>query len=639
MTGFSSWDAQRRELLLDKDKTPTVSAVSRLENKYSDILERAAGRRRHEEDRDKTLEPDDYGGLLRSATSHQLAKAKLSSSSFNAADRKERTPYRTRAQRQRYMADSTDSGYLTSGNRLLDENYPVDYGHNRYQPHDYHDALRAGGATGYSTGRYGRRAGVEDTALTSGRLSRAYERTKTELPATDASDGGHAEDHVLNWRSRFANRRREQPAPPPELTAEDHEILADDRSSEDNAAILMLLREDNQFLEAKKFEERMRRRRELKERVKRMEEAAAEAKKTEAAAAAAAEAEAMEQQAANEAAAIAATAAGAAAAAAAPHAEEAPKKKSRSKKVTNDDSDASSSSTSEASSDEVDSEPNRTTGVQLTNTADTSQKTKSTTDKANTPTNSINGTSIPPITTTATTTATTNSNNNTNSSNIPSALSNLSLHDTAATATASGSGSSANKKSHFLLHSDRNNNDLSKYRPSNLLHSSSSGALAFGGIGARLAAADTRRQQQQQQLRYQGASSRTAAVLSEFERYKPSSGSSYLHDNYGISSRRSNAVGSSLYPHRQQLDPYQQQQQHQQQSSALSSSSSHYLQQHDHYLLSKSATSSALFHRSRIPKTLSTFVSHSMHYSMQLELLAMRARNSPNQPEHTLQYC
>lgn len=201
LTGFSSWDAQRRDLHLDRDKTPTLSAVSRLENKYSDILERtAAGRRRHEEDRDKTLEPDDYGGyssgLLRSATSHQLAgKGKLSSSSFNAADRKERTPYRMRTQRQRYMADSSDSGYLTSGNRLLDENYPVDYGHSRYhQPQDYHEALRAGGATGHSTGRYGRRGGEEDTALTSGRLSRAY-GPKNELPA---SDGINADD----WSSR-----------------------------------------------------------------------------------------------------------------------------------------------------------------------------------------------------------------------------------------------------------------------------------------------------------------------------------------------------------------------------------------------------------------------------------------------------
>ncbi|XP_033244489.1 serine/threonine-protein kinase prpf4B isoform X7 [Drosophila miranda] len=359
----------RRDLLLDKDKTPTTagtltgtvvgagkqSAISRLENKYSDILERAAGRRRHEEDRDKTLEPDDYGassGLARSATAHQLAKSKLSSSSFNAADRKERTPYRTRAQRQRaggYMADSNDSGYLTSGNRLLDENYPVDYS-SRY---DYHDALRLGGATGYPSSRYGRRGGGEEdpsaaAAPFGGRTSRAYGRNKTNenLLAAEIMESGRQaaaasmEDRPLNSRNRFAHRRREQP--PPELTAEEREILADDRSSEDNAAILSLLREDNQFLEAKKFEERMRKRRELRERVKREEEAAAEAKKTEAAAA-------LEQEAiakAKEAAAIAATAAKAAAAAAAleaPKEEAGPKKKSRSKKtakpVIQDDAD------------------------------------------------------------------------------------------------------------------------------------------------------------------------------------------------------------------------------------------------------------------------------------------------------------
>ncbi|KAL7726890.1 hypothetical protein ACLKA6_000902 [Drosophila palustris] len=532
----------RRDFLLDKDKTPTtataatstVSAVSRLENKYSDILERAAGRRRHEEDRDKTLEPDDYGGLLRSATSHHLAnKSKLSSGSFNAADRsaKERTPYRSRAQRQRFMADSTDSGYLTSGNRLLDDSYPLDYG-NRYQSNDhYHDALRAGGATGYPTSRYGRRAGNEDTALNASRLSRAYGRNRTDLlnadPSTNSED--HSENHSENFRNRFGNRRREQP-PPPELTAEDREILADDRSSEDNAAILLLLREDNQFIEAKKFEERMRKRRELKERVRQLEELAeAEAKKkTEAAEKAAAKAAAVAEKAAEMEAIEAATATVAASNGDAT--KEEPKKKTRTKKVTND------SNVDDKDNDDDDD-------------------------------------------------------------------------DDDATSTADSSSSSSNK-SRFLLNTDRNNNnnnDLSKYRPSNLLHSSSSGALAFGGIGARLAATDLRRQQQQQQqhqhqqqlLRYQGATSRTAAVLSEFDRYKPAGGSSYLHDSYASSgnNRRSNALSSSLYQQQQQ---HQQQQQQQQQH--------HYLQQqHDHYLLSKSATSAALFHRSRIPKTLSTF--------------------------------
>lgn len=559
-------DAQRRELLgLDRDKTPTLSAVSRLENKYSNILERtAAGRRRHEEDRDKTLEPDDYGagpsGLLRSATTHQMAKAKLSSSSFNAADRKERTPYRTRAQRQRYIADSNDSGYLTSANRLVDESYPLNYS-NRY-PTDYHDALRAGGATGYPTSRYGRRGTNEETL----RTSRACGHTKPELLASDFNND-------LTRSSRYANRHRE-PAPPKELTAEEREILADDRSSEDNAAILLLLREDNQFLEAKKFEERMRKRRELKERVKQQEEATtAQVKKTEEAEAArAAAAVAVAKERAEE------TAKGEAL-------KEVPKKKSRSKKVTND-SDSCSSSTSESSSSDEAEVP---TDVKLTkDKTDTAQHTSPS------PVPTFNGT-------------TTSNSNNTNNTNLilPSSLSNLTLHDTETSATSIGS-SGANK-SRFLLHSARNNNhnsnDLSKYQPGNILHSSSSGALAFGGIGARLAAADTRRQQQ----RYQGANSRTAAVLSDFERYKPGAGigPSYLHDSYSTSSRRSNALGSSSVYHRQLLQQ-----------------PSNYLQQQqpDQYQLSKSATSSALFHRSRIPKTLSTFVSHTRCISMLLQL-------------------
>lgn len=608
---------------MDKDRTPTTltstassstggkqSAISRLENKYSDILERAAGRRRHEEDRDKTLEPDDYGastssGLLRSATSHQLAKSKLSSSSFNASDRKERTPYRTRAQRQRYMADSTDSGYLTSGNRLLDDSYPLDYG----QRYDYHDALRLGGATGYPSSRYGRRGGEEEAAP-SQRSARAYGRTKTMeglLSADIQTDHHPVEDRPLNSRNRFAHRRKEQP--PPELTAEEREILADDRSSEDNAAILMLLREDNQFLEAKKFEERMRKRRDLRDRVKRMEEAAEEAKKTEAAVAAAeAEAAALELEAkkAKETAAAAAAAASATAASAAVVEAplEAPKKKSRTKKVTSDDSDES---TSESSSDEAETETETDSaapGVQpLTHTTTPQTANGCTTTSTSSATGTAN-----------TTTATTSSSNTTTSSSTlstsTSALSSANHTTTAAAAATTPNHIGTTNQSRFLTtHSDRNNNDLAKYKPGNqLMHSSSSGALAFGGIGARLAAADARRQQQ----RYQGASSRTAAVLSEFDRYKPgSSGSSYLQDSYGSSSsnsRRSNALGlgSSLYPQRSHLDSYQQQ--HQQ------SSSSSYLQQHDNYSLAKSATSSALFHRSRIPKTLSTFVSRRLTY-------------------------
>lgn len=594
------YDAQRRELLgLDRDKTPTLSAVSRLENKYSNILDRAAGRRRHEEDRDKTLEPDDYGaggsssGLLRSATTHQLGKPKLSSSSFNAGDRKERTPYRTRAQRQRYIADSSDSGYLTGGNhRLVDESYPLDYT-NRYHPNDYHDALRAGGATGYPSSRYGRRDTNDDPVQS--RSTRAYGgHTRTELDL----------DNDLTPRSRYTNRRRE-PAPPAELTAEEREILADDRSSEDNAAILLLLREDNQFLEAKKFEERMRKRRELRERVKKQEEAAvALAKKTEeaevaAAIAAAAEAEAKERAADQAAKQVVQE-----------PPQEAPKKKSRSKKVTNDsDSDSSTSTSESSSSDEAEVPP---TGVQ--------QLTKDTTDTAQ-----AKHTSPAPPSLNGTTTSNNNNTNTNSTSLLPSSLSNLTLQDTT-TAAATPTSSSSNK-SRFLLHSDRNNNsssnDLSKYKPGNILHSSSSGALAFGGIGARLAAADTRRQQQQQQLRYQGASSRTAAVLSEFDRYKPGMGgvgagtgvgaglgSSYLHDSYtsSNSSRRSNALGSSSIYQRHQL-----------QQAPPSSHSSHYLQ-HDQYQLSKSATSSALFHRSRIPKTLSTFVSHTRCISLSLSI-------------------
>ncbi|XP_037812326.1 probable serine/threonine-protein kinase dyrk2 isoform X4 [Lucilia sericata] len=688
----------------DKDKTPVAStsssAVSRLENKYSDIL----GRRKHD-DRDKTLEPDEnLNPLARSATTHQLlaAKPKLSSSSFNAADRKERTPYRLHKNKSRYLGDSNDSGYLTTASStngrgvgadsaLVDDNYPLDYGGSRYRTgarnygthydHRYHDEYDP------STSRYGRqgeyassykpRSGLDysnyydgsrlgpssryDTNDTSAsntnsstssalgeRRQKAYGRNKTcdSLVSAigEASAGGRPRyepppdefvdrnNHALNSRNRFAHKRPDvtsvgssthRPATSNKMSEEELEILNDDRSSADNAAILIALRDDGQYLEAKKFEERMRKRTELKERMARyaleaekekekqkaLEEKEKELEKEREREREREKEKAKKQDANNNNADIAN--------------KEAvkdtvkennecnglkeedmqPKKKIRSKKVTNETDTTDSSTSSEDEEDEEESETSSDDNTQSSTKATKPTTTTTTTTQNSTATTNTSTTTKPTLDATTKDKVPTDAKVTTN---IPS----------------SSTTSSTSNTTRFL-NNDKIDNDLSKYRPqpivkpstssSGLMHSSSSGALAFGGISERLGLSGTSTRQQKP---YSGAAtSRTAAVLSEFENsgpatrypatrdhYLDSYKSSYLYDPYtsaygpSSSSRRPTATGaagasSTLTAYqRQQLQAYQQQQ--------------HYQQQHQ---LSKSATSSSLFHRSRIPKTFSSF--------------------------------
>ncbi|XP_036323077.1 uncharacterized serine-rich protein C215.13-like [Rhagoletis pomonella] len=669
----------------DKDKTPTASgsgkqtAISRFENKYSDILDR---HRHHDDDRDKTLEPDENRNpLAKSATSHQLlgvGRPKLSSSSFNAADRKERTPYRlARNKTNRYLGDSNDSGYLTSTNgsradhALLDDNYPLDYSASRYRRHhdvprhhlENYEALQAGGAMGYAPGtsRYGRgpdyAAGYNarsyrsrdvhddyDTASGSSRRARGYGRNKTSenllssaIDTTPSAHSSNRPDHddygVPNSRNRFANRRREnytQRAPPPreELTDEDREILNDERSSADNAAILLLLKEDNQFLEARKFEERMRRRKELKERALRYAQEDAAAAAAEQIKAKKKQEKEKEKDAADDADAASPKTSGASDAncnnveSNAKAVEATQKATSKPKKVASPISDSDSSE--ESSSEESDS---------------SSQEAKSTnpTPSSSTTTTTTTTTTTPATKDTQDDTKTTTS---TNLSTIKPTTTTTSKSTLSAASTAYGSSANYSATATASLHADRNNNDLSKYRPTagpifksnGLMHSSSSGALAFGGISERLAAGRTQRYQP-------AATSRTAALLAELDSVgSPADGgigssssssssnsryqqhknlllsdsykSSYLFDPYysygsgsgssAASSRRAGAAAAfssssaSAYQ-RQQMHAYQQQQQQH--------------QQYQQHMLSKSATSAALFQRSRIPKTLSAFVS------------------------------
>lgn len=99
----------------DKEITPVArlstqkaqapqSTISRLESKYSDILDRVAKRKQKQqqekEDRDKTLEPDDHrpAPLMKSQTTANVLKT---------FEKKERTPFRYDRNKNKYASDAS----------------------------------------------------------------------------------------------------------------------------------------------------------------------------------------------------------------------------------------------------------------------------------------------------------------------------------------------------------------------------------------------------------------------------------------------------------------------------------------------------------------------------------------------------
>ncbi|XP_070508694.1 uncharacterized protein [Chironomus tepperi] len=114
----------------DKERTPIIgekpqNVISRLESKYSDILDRVAKRKEKQrqeqlqnDDRDKTLEPDDSNRvrkanpLMKSATTSSVTKSTYSSAA--SSSQKERTPFKTERNKHKYHNyDTMDS--LTNG--------------------------------------------------------------------------------------------------------------------------------------------------------------------------------------------------------------------------------------------------------------------------------------------------------------------------------------------------------------------------------------------------------------------------------------------------------------------------------------------------------------------------------------------
>lgn len=82
-----------------------------MESKYSDILDRVAKRKekqRQQEDRDKTLEPDNIrmpGPLMKSATTANIMK----SSGSMHQQQKERTPFKVERNKSKYSTTTTST--------------------------------------------------------------------------------------------------------------------------------------------------------------------------------------------------------------------------------------------------------------------------------------------------------------------------------------------------------------------------------------------------------------------------------------------------------------------------------------------------------------------------------------------------
>lgn len=161
-------DAQK-----DREKTPIIKAaggdapqstISRLESKYSDILDRVAKRKqkllqdKEKEDRDKTLEPDDY----RSNMPTSLAKSRTTANILKS-DKKERTPFHLDLNKYKYTSDlDTDvkmkrpefSGSSSNSNLLNYHDYHDSYTKLKSNDSGYYDGYRGHGKENIYKSKY-----------------------------------------------------------------------------------------------------------------------------------------------------------------------------------------------------------------------------------------------------------------------------------------------------------------------------------------------------------------------------------------------------------------------------------------------------------------------------------------------------
>lgn len=137
------------------DKAPQ-STISRLESKYSDILDRVAKRKQKQaqerEDRDKTLEPDYRPSpLMKSQTTANVLKS----------DKKERTPFRLDRNKGKYDSEvdvkvkrSELIGLSSSSSNANSSNYHDAYTKMKSNDSGYYDAYRGYGKENIYKSKY-----------------------------------------------------------------------------------------------------------------------------------------------------------------------------------------------------------------------------------------------------------------------------------------------------------------------------------------------------------------------------------------------------------------------------------------------------------------------------------------------------
>lgn len=158
----------------DREKTPIIksdgddapqSTISRLESKYSEILDRVAKRKQklrqemqQNDDRDKTLEPDDH----RSNMPTSLAKSRTTANILKS-DKKERTPFRLDLNKYKFTSDvdtdvkvkRSDLVGLSSNPNLLNYNdYHDTYTKLKSNDSGYYDGYRGHGKENIYKSKY-----------------------------------------------------------------------------------------------------------------------------------------------------------------------------------------------------------------------------------------------------------------------------------------------------------------------------------------------------------------------------------------------------------------------------------------------------------------------------------------------------
>lgn len=201
------------------------STISRLESKYSDILDRVAKRKqrqqeeREAEDRDKTLEPEyptRSSGLMKSQTTANILSKTASTS------QKERTPYRVERNKNKYAttSDTDESGIKLKRSDMIGvgSSYNNSSGdtYTKMKSNDsgYHDAYKNLGKSMYDPEALmsdhmtrSTKKTPQPQATTSSRQIRPYKRTDSGTSSSDKRRTATNLNELLSDEdSEFENR-------------------------------------------------------------------------------------------------------------------------------------------------------------------------------------------------------------------------------------------------------------------------------------------------------------------------------------------------------------------------------------------------------------------------------------------------